>query len=32
MVPELIDKYIFLVQTFVEAGARGLSSEISRRW
>ncbi len=33
MVPELIDKYIFLVQTFVEAGDRGLSlGEISRRW
>ena len=33
MVPELIDKYIFLVQTFVEAGDRGLSlEEVSRRW
>lgn len=33
MVPELIDKYIFLVQTFVEAGDRGLSlGELSRRW
>ncbi len=25
MVPELIGKYIFLVQLFVEAGERGLS-------
>lgn len=33
MVPELIGKYIFLVQLFVEAGERGLSwQEVSRRW
>lgn len=33
MVPELVGKYIFLVQTFVEAGDRGLSlQEVSRRW
>ena len=33
MVTELIDKYVFLVQTFVEAGERGLLlEEISRRW
>ncbi len=33
MVPELIEKYVFLVQTFVEAGDRGLSlEEIQRRW
>jgi len=33
MVPELIDKYIFLVQTFVEAGERGLSlGELQQRW
>ena len=33
MVPELVGKYIFLVQTFVEAGERGLSlQEISRKW
>lgn len=33
MVPELIGKYIFLVQLFVEAGERGLSwKEVSRRW
>ncbi|MBR1570395.1 MAG: WYL domain-containing protein [Bacteroidales bacterium] len=33
MVPELIEKYIFLVQTFVEAGDRGLSlQEVVRRW
>ena len=33
MVPELVEKYIFLVQTFVEAGERGLLwEEISRRW
>ena len=33
MVPELIDKYIFLVQTFVEAGESGLSlQDIQDRW
>lgn len=33
MVPELVDKYVFLLQTFVEAGGRGLSlDEISSRW
>ena len=33
MVPELIDKYIFLVQTFVEAGNQGLSlAQIQDRW
>ena len=33
MVPELVDKYVFLLQTFVDAGARGLSlEEISTRW
>ena len=33
MVPELIEKYIYLVQTFVEAGDRGLSwPQIQRRW
>lgn len=33
MVTELIDKYIYLVQSFVEAGERGLSwPEIAGRW
>lgn len=33
MVPELVEKYIFLVQTFVEAGDAGLSlQEIQSRW
>lgn len=33
MVPELVDKYVFLVQTFVEAGDAGLSlQQIQRRW
>ncbi len=33
MVPELVDKYVFLLQTFVDAGSRGLSlDEISSRW
>ena len=33
MVPELVGKYIFLVQTFVEAGDRGLSlQEVARKW
>lgn len=33
MVSELIDKYIWLVQTFVDAGPQGLSlQELSRRW
>lgn len=33
MVEELIDKYIFLVQTFVSAGDTGLSwSQMQRRW
>ena len=33
MVQELVGKYIFLVQTFVEAGERGLSlQEVSRKW
>lgn len=33
MVAELIDKYVFLLQTFAEAGGRGLSlEEISSRW
>ena len=33
MVPELVDKYIFLVQTFVEAGDRGLTwPQLQDRW
>lgn len=33
MVSELMDKYIWLVQTFVDAGRRGLTyAEVSRRW
>jgi Predicted transcriptional regulator len=33
MVPELVEKYIFLVQTFVEAGETGLSlPELRRKW
>ena len=33
MVSELIDKYVWLVQTFIDAGPRGLSlSEIADRW
>jgi len=33
MVPELIEKYVFLVQTFVEAGSRGLSlREVQDKW
>ena len=33
MVTELIEKYIYLVQTFVEAGERGLSwPEVASRW
>lgn len=33
MVPELVEKYIFLVQTFVEAGEAGLSlQQVQRRW
>ena len=33
MVPELIDKYVFLVQTFIEAGDSGLSlKELQDRW
>jgi len=33
MVPELVDKYVYLLQTFVEAGDRGLSlEEVSSRW
>ena len=33
MVPELIDKYVFLVQTFIEAGEYGLSlQELQDRW
>ena len=33
MVPELVDKYIFLVQTFVEAGEAGLSwPRLQSRW
>lgn len=33
MVPELVDKYIFLVQSFAEAGDRGLSwSQVQARW
>ena len=33
MVPELVDKYVFLLQTFVDAGSRGLTlEEISSRW
>ncbi len=33
MVPELVEKYVFLVQTFVEAGDAGLSlQQIQRRW
>ena len=33
MVPELVEKYIFLVQTFVEAGETGLSlPQLCRKW
>jgi len=33
MVQELVGKYIFLVQTFVEAGDRGLTlGEVARKW
>lgn len=33
MVPELVGKYVFLVQTFVEAGEAGLSwPEVASRW
>lgn len=33
MVPELVGKYVFLVQTFVEAGEAGLSwPEVAFRW
>lgn len=33
MVSELVEKYIYLVQTFAEAGERGLSwKEVSSRW
>lgn len=33
MVPELVDKYIFLVQTFVEAGETGLTwPQLQSRW
>lgn len=33
MVPELIDKYVFLVQTFIEAGDAGLSlQELQDKW
>ncbi len=33
MVPELVDKYIFLVQTFVEAGDTGLTwPQLQSRW
>ena len=33
MVPELVDKYIFLVQTFVEAGDAGLTwPQLQSRW
>jgi len=33
MVPELVEKYIFLVQTFVEAGEAGLSlPQLQRKW
>ena len=33
MVPELVDKYIFLVQTFVEAGETGLTwPQLQDRW
>ena len=33
MVPELVEKYVFLVQTFVQAGDAGLSlPEIQGRW
>ena len=33
MVPELVDKYIFLVQTFVEAGDTGLTwPQLQDRW
>ena len=33
MVSELIDKYLWLVQTFVDAGAAGLSyAQLERRW
>ena len=33
MVPELVDKYIWLLQTIIDAGPAGLSfAEIARRW
>ena len=33
MVSELVEKYIFLVQSFVEAGEQGLSwAQVQRRW
>ncbi|MBR3406155.1 MAG: WYL domain-containing protein [Bacteroidales bacterium] len=33
MVPELVDKYVFLVQTFVEAGETGLTwPQLQDRW
>ena len=33
MVPELVGKYVFLVQTFVETGDTGLSwQEVASRW
>ena len=33
MVPELVEKYIFMVQTFVEAGDAGLTwPQFQSRW
>lgn len=33
MVPELVEKYVFLVQAFVEAGEKGLSlSQLQQKW
>ena len=33
MVPQLVEKYVFLVQTFAQAGERGLSlQDIQRKW
>ena len=33
MITELIDKYVWLIQTFIDAGERGISlDEIMTRW
>ena len=33
MITELIDKYIWLIQTFIDAGERGLTLEqVTTRW